>query len=279
MKNKLLTLQEASRLVEDGNSLAIGGNVLHRAPMAFVRQLVVDRKKGLRLIKTAGAHDVDILCAGGCVESVDAGFVSYETKYGLAVHYRHAVEQGLVKANEHACYTVISALRAAVCGAPFMPVRGLVVSDLLKYNDYFEVMEDPFGSGPIAVVKALVPDVAVIHVQKCDRAGNAVITGPVFEDVLMTKAAKKVILTTENIVPDESFQMNVSTVTIPHFLVDAVVHMPKGAAPCSCYGYYDIEEQEIAGFKRLKTKEEILAYATDCNEADRRRECVKCRIG
>ena len=271
MENKLVSLQEAAKLVKDGSHLAIGGNVLHRAPMAFLRQLLVDGKKGLHLIKTAGAQDVDLLCAGGCVDSVDAGFISYETKYGLAMHYRKAVEAGTVKANEHACYTVISALRAAVCGVPFMPVRGLVVSDLLKYNDYFEVMEDPFGSGPVAVVKALVPDVAVLHVQKCDRQGNAVIEGPLFEDVLMAKAAKKVVVTAETIVPDGHYQMNVSTVTIPHFLVDAVVHVPKGAVPCSCYGRYDINDREIREFKQQKSREEVMTYVNKCSRNETRK--------
>lgn len=265
MESKLVSLKSAAAMVNSQELLAIGGNVLHRAPMAFLRELVREEKKELRLVKTAGAMDVDLLCAGGCVQSVDAGFVSYETKYGLALHYRRAVESGQVRANEHACYTVISALRAAVCGAPFMPVRGLVVSDLLKYNDYFEVLEDPFGSGPIAVVKAIRPDTAVIHVQRCDRYGNAFIEGPVFEDVLMAKAAKKVIVTTETVLPDRYGMSAPSDVTIPHFLVDAVVHVKNGAWPCSCYGRYDIDDKGIAEFKVKKGREEILEYIRRCD--------------
>ena len=75
--------------------------------------------------------DVDLLCLAGCVKSVDAGFISFESKYGLANHYCKAVQSGAVKANEHACYTVVSALRAAAYGIPFMPVHGLVNSDLI----------------------------------------------------------------------------------------------------------------------------------------------------
>lgn len=265
MESKIVDMEEAVNLLKDGDFLALGGNVLHRAPMAFVRQVVLSKKRGLHLIKTAGAHDVDMLCAGGNAVSVDAGFISYETKYGLAMHYRKAVESGRVKANEHACYTVISALRAAVCGSPFMPVRGLIVSDLLKYNDYFEVVEDPFGSGPIAVVKALAPDVAVIHVQKCDKYGNAIIEGMEFEDVLMAKAAKRVIITAETILDERNYQITADRVTIPHFLADAVVHAPAGAAPGSCYGRYEIDDKEILEFKKLKVGGDVLDYCRKYN--------------
>lgn len=267
MDSKLVSLKEAASMVSSQELLAIGGNVLHRAPMAFLRELVREGKKELRLVKTAGAMDVDLLCASGCVQSVDAGFISYETRYGLATHYRRAVESGQIKANEHACYTVISALRAAVCGAPFMPVRGLVVSDLLKYNDYFEVLEDPFGSGPIAVVKAIRPDTAVIHVQRCDRYGNAFIEGPVFEDVLMAKAAKRVIVTTETVLPDRYGMPDPSDATIPHFLVDAVVHVKNGAWPCSCYGRYDIDDKGITEFKGKKSSEEVVEYILQCDRS------------
>lgn len=267
MKSKLVSLKDAASMVKSQELLAIGGNVLHRAPMAFLRELVREEKRKLRLIKTAGAMDVDLLCAGGCVKSVDAGFISYESKYGLATHYRKSVESGQVKANEHACYTVISALRAAICGAPFLPVRGLVVSDLLKYNDYFAVLQDPFGSGPIAVVKALRPDTTVVHVQRCDRYGNAFIEGPVFEDLLMVKAAKQVIVTAETILPDRYGLQDPSDVTIPHFLVDAVVHVKNGAWPCSCYGRYDIDEKGIAEFKGKKGREEVVEYISRCDKS------------
>ena len=102
------------------------------------------RENAAHKVKTAGAMDVDALCLAGCAASVDAGFISYESQYGLAQRYRRSVQSGLVRANEHACYTVISALRAASYGIPFMPVRGLKVSDLRKVNDYFADVTDPF---------------------------------------------------------------------------------------------------------------------------------------
>lgn len=267
-RSKLVTLEEAAARVRDGDLLALGGNVLHRAPMAFVRELIRQGKRRLRLVKTAGAHDIDLLCAAGCVAAVDAGFVSYETEFGLATHYRKAVESGAVQANEHACYTVISALRAAASGAPFMPVAGFKDNDLIRENEYFRVIPDPFGGGPVTVVRAIVPDWAIIHVQEADETGNAVIFGPKYEDVLMTRAARKVIVTAERIVNPGHWRQRPELVDIPGFLVEAVVHAPRGAAPCSCDRMYEADLNALAKFRKLEPKD-IPAFVAGYERADR----------
>lgn len=269
MINKVMSIQSAAALINSGDLLAIGGNVLHRAPMALVRELVRQGKKNLGLIKTTGAHDVDVLCFGECVSSVDAGFIGYESEFGLSLHYRRSVEAGKVKGNEHSCYTVMSALRAAAYGAPFLPVSGLKHSDLVKYNDYFQMVDDPFGSGPIAVVKALKPSFALLHVQECDKRGNARIYGPTYDDLLMASAADQIILTTEEIVPESRMKMNVESVDIPYFLVSAVVHTPGGSLPCSCYKKYEADAAAIRYFKEAKDSEGLQAYLKKYEIKDR----------
>lgn len=269
--NKLISLKEAAEKIQDNSTVALGGNVLHRAPMAMVREMIRQGKKGLRIVKTAGAMDVDMLCLGDCVYSVDAGFISYETEYSLAGHYRLAVQSRRVKGNEHACYTVISALRAQAAGIPFMPVKGLVISDLIEANDYFARIKDPFSGEEVTVVKAIRPDVAVLHVQEADRNGNARITGPPFEDILMSRAAERVILTAENIVPESRFTYGNDKADIPHFLVEAVVKAPKGALPCSCPGKYEIDRRQLDAFKQLKVKEEYKDYLKQWEAADYQR--------
>jgi glutaconate CoA-transferase subunit A len=258
--NKVISLKEAMALVNDGDTVALGGNVLHRAPMAAVRELARQKKQQLKLVKTAGAHDIDLLCAMDCVQSVDAGFVSYETKYGLASHYRKAVEMGRVKANEHACYTVICALRAATMNVPFMPVKGLNAGDLLLENDYFVVVEDPFSGEPVTLVKAIVPDIAIIHVHECDENGNARIFGPKFEDGLISRGAKKVILTTEKIISESMSKRVSDTIDIPGFLVSAIVHTPNGASPSSCYKNYQIDDNVLSSFVTIKSAEGLNSY-------------------
>lgn len=268
-KSKVLSLEEAAALVRDGDTLSLGGNVLHRSPLAFCRELIRQNRRGLKLVKTAGAHDVDILCSAGAVASVDAGFIGYETEYGLAMHYRKAVEGGLVKANEHACYTVICALRASQYGVPFMPVRGLMYGDLIEKNDYFKVIEDPFSGEKITVVKALRPDYAILHVQEADEYGNARIVGPKYEDVLLSRSAKKVIITCERLIHTDNFARQPELTDIPGFLVEAVVLAPNGAAPGTCAGRYDLDRKSLDEFKGLKTKEQIIDYVDKYSRKDR----------
>ena len=258
--SKLMTLKDAISMIHDGDTVGIGGNVLHRAPMAAIREIVRQEKKNLKVIKTAGAMDVDMLCFGDCAYSVDAGFISYETEYSLAGHYRKAVQNGIVKGNEHACYTVISALRAASYGIPYMPVRGLQISDLVAVNDYFATVQDPFSGESINVVKAINPDVSIVHVQEADCNGNAIIYGPKYDDVLFSRASKKLIVTAEKIVPASKFIYSPEKADIPHFLVDAVVQVKNGASPCSCTNCYNIDRRELDWFKGLKTKEELKEY-------------------
>jgi glutaconate CoA-transferase subunit A len=266
--SKLMSLTQAVNIIHDKDTVGIGGNVLHRSPMALVREIARQGRKNLHLVKTAGAMDVDLLCLAGCVDSVDAGFISYETEYSLAGHYRKAVQNGIVKGNEHACYTVISALRAASAGIPFMPVKGLQISDLIDANDYFKRIQDPFSGELVTVVKAIVPDVAIIHVQEADKNGNARIIGPKFEDVLFSRAAKKVIITAETIVPETRFAFSKEKADIPHFLVEAVVHAPQGAMPCSCPSKYDIDRSNLDEFKSLKDKDGLYGYLEKCETVD-----------
>ena len=257
--NKLCSIREAVASVPDGAMIALGGNTLNRAPMEAVLEIVRQEKKHLRLVKTAGGLDVDLLSLGGCLDSVDAGFISLETEYGLAQHYRKAVQSGSVKANEHACYTVISALRAAAYGIPFMPVRGLQISDLRRVNDYFADVKDPFGGETLAAVKALRPDVAVIHAQRADANGNALIDGPKYDDILMSRAAERVIVTAETIVEDSFFRRSDVKADIPHFMVSHVVRAPLGAFPGSCQGAYAPDEQTIRKYAALENAEDLRA--------------------
>src|SRR3954447_8142997 len=225
MKDKLLTLPMAISAVPDGATVALGGNTLHRGPGAAVHELVRQEKRGLEIVKTAGAYDVDLLCAAGCVRAVSAGFIGYETPFGMAPAYRRAIETGVVAAHEHACATVIAGLRAAIQGVPFMPVAGLWGSDLPAARG-FQRLADPYTGADVYVVPVLQPDVAIIHVQEADSAGNGRILGTHFEDVLMVQAAKRVILTAERIVDGERFAESPETVAIPGFMVGAVVEAP-----------------------------------------------------
>ncbi len=240
MIDKRTTLTAAISPIPDGARIALGGNTLHRGPGAAVHEIVRQDKRGLEIVKTAGAYDVDLLCAAGCVTAVSAGFVGYETPFGMAPAYRRAVESGVVEAREHACATVIAGLRAAIQGVPFMPVAGLQGSDMPAARGFRSLL-DPYSGMEVYVVPSLMPDVAIVHVQEADREGNGRIFGTRFEDVLMTQAARRVILTAERIVAGELFAEEPESVAIPGFLVASVVEAPGGAWPFSCTPGYDYD--------------------------------------
>jgi glutaconate CoA-transferase subunit A len=265
---KLTDLKTAIADIPDGAMIGIGGNTLNRAPMAAAAELARQGKRGLALVKTAGAMDIDLLCLAGCVDSVDAGFVGYESLYGLARHYRACVEAGKVKTNEHACYTVISALRAAVAGVGFMPVAGLVSGGLPRVNPRFRRVRDPFTGEDVTVVSALRPDYALIHVHRADAFGNAAIDGPLYEDILLAKASRRVILTAEEIVDTSRFR-DAGPADIPGFLVSRVVHAPRGAAPCACHGLYGPDDGSVRAFLSLTDEDGLWAWL---GEMERRRE-------
>ncbi|MFP4697722.1 MAG: CoA transferase subunit A [Eubacteriales bacterium] len=267
--SKLMTITDAVNLIKDDMTIGIGGNVLHRSPSAFVREIVRNQKKRLKIIKTAGAFDVDMLVLGKCVYSVDAGFISYETEFGLAPFYRKAVQNGEIKANEHACYTVISALNAAKRNIPFMPVKGLKYGDLITHNDYFKIVKDPFGEDEITVVKAISPDYSIIHVQECDSNGNAIIKGATYDDILLSKASKNIIITTEKLISKAQIKLNFEKVSIPGLLVSAVVVVPKGAKPCSCDRCYDIDKNKIKEFLSIKNNDGLENFLNHYDKDDR----------
>lgn len=263
MQPKLTDLATAIGRIQDDSRVAIGGNTIHRGPGAAIHEIVRQGKTGLDVIKTAGSYDIDLLAAAGCAASVSAGYVGYESVFGLAPAYRRAVESGTVIANEHACYTVIAGLRAAIQGVPFMPVAGLLGSDLLAARD-FQTITDPYSGEAVVAVPVLKPDVAIVHVHEADKLGNALIVGSRFEDVLMAQAADFVILTAERIVDGEAFAADPSRATISSLYVDAVVDAPRGAWPLGCAGLYEPDLAFLAEFVEAgKDAERLGAFIAD----------------
>lgn len=256
--SSVISLDHAVRLVKDGDTIAFGGNVLFRSPIQAAAQLALSGVKNLHIVKTANAMEADILCGMGCVASVAAGFVGYEGEYGLCAFYRKAVESGKVQAREHACYTVITALRAAAQGVPFLPVRGMLGSDLMSAVG-FKTVADPYTGEVLCAVKAIQPDVAFIHVQKADRFGNAEIIGPQYEDQYVARSAKVLVLTCEELVPDNYFGEK-RKADISQVLTDYVVHLPGGASPGACEGYYETNAGAMHAFKKLTTAEDLIDY-------------------
>lgn len=247
MPSKLVALSDAVAAVHDGATVALGGNTLHRTPSAAVHELIRQGRRRLNLVKTAGGYDVDVLCGAGVADTVTAGFIGFENVFGMAPMYRRGVETGQVRAHEHACYSVIAGLRAAAQGVPFLPMAGMLDSDV-RTTQGFRTVADPYTGQEVVAVRAIVPDVAILHVHQADAEGNARIAGTLFEDVLMAAAARHVIVTAEEIVDGATFAERPELTSIAGFLVHAVVHAPNGAWPCSCAGLYEYDSAYLGAY-------------------------------
>ena len=262
MKKVLTGLEEAATLVHDGDLVTFGGATFHRAPMEFVRELVRQEKKDLNLIDREPAMDFDLLIGAGCVAKVRTGMLAFEV-FGMAPNFRKKSEKGEIITKEGACQPIIAGFRAAAMGLPSLPVKGMLGSDLLTISEVVGSqmqIQDPFTGETMIAVRAIEPDIAVIHAQKADEYGNIRIEGPLYEDVIKAKAAKKVVVTVEELIPNRDIRKMPEATTIPHFIVDAVVETPKGAYPCSCFNYYDAAYDHVKEYLKAAAQDQFEQY-------------------
>lgn len=247
MKKVLTSLEEAAKFIQDGDLVTFGGATFHRAPMEFVRELIRQGRKDLNLVDREPAMDFDLLIGAGCVAKVRTGMLAFEI-FGMAPNFRKKSEAGEITTKEGACQPIIAGFRAAAMGLPSLPVKGMLGSDLLEISEVIgsqKLVTDPFTGETMISVRAIQPDVVVIHAQKADEYGNVRIEGPFYEDVIKAKAAKRLVVTVEELIPNSEIRKKPEATTLPHFLVDAVVETPGGAYPCSCFNYYDVDYDHI----------------------------------
>lgn len=240
MAGKIVSLEEALDLVADGNTVGLGGMTLYRRPMAAVRDLIRRKMKDLTIVSFAAAVETDMLIGAGSVGTVRCCYLGMEF-LGLAPNFRRAVESGRLEVVEETELTLGGALLAAMQMSTFHAVRELLGTDILKVRSDLKVISCPITGAPVVAIPALRPDVAIIHVQKADQDGNAQIVGQLCIDKQLAAVAQKVILTAERIVDTEEIVNHPAKAQIVNFDVDAVVRVPFGAHPTSCYPYYTLD--------------------------------------
>ena len=269
MSDKQISLEEAARLVQDGQVISIGGTLCQRVPAAFVRELARQGRRNLELVKSSPGYDIDLLAAARCVRRVRSGIVSLEQPFGMAPNFRRAVEEGRLEVIENACPTVMASLQAASFGIPFQPVAGLEGSDIPGASGFAKVA-DPFTGKEVYVVPAIQPDWAIIHANEADGKGNARIYGSPVWDRLMSRAAKRCIITAERILPTDHFASQPELTVVPELFVEAVVLVPGGAWPTSSHPDYDVDEVAMWDYlERLCAADGLTAYLEETKGRDR----------
>jgi glutaconate CoA-transferase subunit A len=254
--SKLLTMRDAiAELVPNGVSVALGLQLEQMIPFAAGHEIIRQKKRGLTLIGPISDILFDQLIGAGCVEKVIAAWVG-NVMMGSAYNFRRAVEQDGLRVVNMTNLTIALALQATAMGVPFLPTLTALGSDIARDNEFLAEIGSPFAaegsrrdgrprlSKPsearqrLHAVKALAPDVTIVHVQRADREGNAHCWGNLGVMIEGVRAAKRVIVVAEEIVDPEVIASDPNRTVIPGFLANAVVECPLGAHPSPVQGYY-----------------------------------------
>lgn len=248
MANKVVELEELSTLVADGDRVALGGGWFANHPMAAVRQLVRDQRRDLEAITIVGSVDIDLLLAADSLRHVTFSMVTLEA-FGLAPHFRQKIEAGEVSFTEMTGLGLLIALEAQGRGVPFLPYRGPFGSDLPgHYPDQYAEVDCPFTGERLTATRAIQPDVAIVHALRADPEGNAQWDGTSAADVEMAKAAKRVVITCEEVVDRDTIVANAHMTKVPGYYVDAVIEAPFGAHPCTHVPAYGLDAWRIKDY-------------------------------
>jgi glutaconate CoA-transferase subunit A len=239
LRDKVISLDEAAALVPDGASVGIGGSTLSRTPMAMIWALIRAGRKDLFCARSITSSDGELLFASGTSRHILTSWFSQGIVWGVSRIMRLYTESGRARFEEWSHMAVGLRFRAGAMGVPFLPMRSMMGSDVFGQLPDARLIDCPFTGEKLVLVPALNPDVALIHVQRCDAYGNAQIDGLPFMDVDLAMAATRVILTTERIVSNDQIRRAPDQTKIPFMVVDAVVEVPFGSAPHECYGLYE----------------------------------------
>ncbi len=256
---KLVDLSEAiERFVPDGSAVAMGTGLESLIPFAAGRELIRRQRSGLTLIGPISDILFDQLIGAGCVKAVRAAWVG-NVITGSGYNFRRAVESGAIEVEDHSNLTLAAGLRAAAMGVPFMPVRTALGSGLFDTNPSLRRIACPFSGQTLAAVAAIRPDVAIVHVQCADVFGNAHAWGNLGVSREACLAARRVILTAEEIVSPDRTGRDPNRILTPGFRVDAVVRAPWGAHPSPVPGYYNRDHRAFLDYQRASRTEEGFA--------------------
>ncbi|HJO87596.1 MAG TPA: CoA-transferase [Rhodospirillales bacterium] len=251
-------------LVPDGASIVLGAALENAIPFAATHELIRQGKCDLNVVAPISDISTDMMIGTGCVAEVTGAWVG-NVSGGMGHNFRRATEHGEphpIKVHDYSNFTIGMAFFAGAYGLPYVPVKSILGSDIIKSNPQIKLAENPFVDepDPVALVPALKPDVAFLVVQRADRAGNSHIWGSTGLTQEASIASEKIIVLADEIVEPEVIASDPSRVLIPGFGVNAVCHIPAASHPSPLIGrwkrdnaffhHYHQETREPDGFKR-----------------------------
>jgi len=252
---KLVPLSAAiAKHVNDGDIVYAAG-FTHLIPFAAGHEMIRQGKKDLTLARATPDLIYDQMVAAGCARKVIFSYMGNPGVGSLRI-VRSALEEGKLEWEEYSHFGMITRLQAGASGLPFLPMKQTGANDLEKVNPQIKRISDPFGGKDVIVVSALNPDVAIVHVQRADADGNAHLWGIIGEQKEAAFAAKKVILTAEEIVDESVIRSDPNRTMIPGIVVSAVCHVPFACHPSYAQGYYDRDNEFYLAWDKISESTE-----------------------
>ncbi|MDA0367581.1 MAG: CoA synthetase [Proteobacteria bacterium] len=263
------TVDEVASMIPDGSALALirdGCGVAMSATRALIRRGVRD----LRLVNVpTGGIQTDLLIGAGCVAELETSGVSLG-EYGPAGRFAQAVTSGTLTLKEATCPAIHAGLQAAEKGAPFLPLRGVLGSDILRFRPDWRVINNPLNDAaedPVVVIPAITPDIALFHCAMADDAGN-VWVGRERDLITMAHAARQTLVTVERRYPGNLFDdAALAAGTLSSFYVTAVAPAAEGCKPLGFTGHYGEDEDALRAYAKASRRDAefatyLAAYAT-----------------
>lgn len=263
--SKLVTLAEAVRSIPSGSHVALSGFAITRCAMAFAAEVIRQGVRGLTVSQCVGAMDADLLVGAHAVERIIYGGGSLD-KFGRLANVNRGIEDGSLVAEEYSSLSIAFRYLAGALGLPFIPIRSLRGSDILRqletrHGADVANISDPFTGESWLALRPLLPDVAIIQVQVSDAEGNAWIAGPKWDNLEQARASKRTIVIAEQVLSGELIRRQPEQTVIPGLLVSHVVELPFAAHPTSVYGSYDYDAEQIERYvEATRTPEALTAY-------------------
>ena len=248
---KITSAAEAVASIPDGANLTLGGFAHSLTPMALVHELIRQGKKDLDLTSMGECWAADFLAGAGCLKRVRLSNYMFEG-FGRCMNFSRGVQEGRIEVEDYSHFGITSRLQAAAMGVSYLPTKVMAGTDILNVtafdDDKYKITQCPFTQEEYVAVRAIHPDVAIIHASRADASGNTQLFGTTSIIEEQARAAKRVIVSVEEVVPTSEIMRKPELTILPGFMVDAVVEIPYGAHPGGMFRYYNYDEQHIGSY-------------------------------
>jgi glutaconate CoA-transferase, subunit A len=258
----LMTLSDAIRTHVNHGDLIYAAGFTHLIPFAAGHEIIRQGIQGLTLARATPDILYEQMVAAGCARKL---IFSYSGNPGVGSlrQVRAEIEAGRLEIEEYSHFAMITRLTAGAAGLPFLPMKPVGTRDLERANPQYRTIEDPYSGEVLTTVPALRPDVAIIHAQRADAAGNTQIWGIVGEQREAAFAARRVIITAEEIVDEGIIRSDPNRTIVPSMIVSAVCHVPHAAHPSYTQGYYDRDNPFYLEWDKISAAPERIAAWLD----------------